>query len=417
MLKKIKIEGLFNKFNYEIALKEERITILTGPNGYGKTTILKIIHAFSSKNIAFFFQLPFSEITLTQGEKEITLHRKEEDAIEIRGGKKPIIYKKNDIIPKDLRRLLDGTQYRQVDENQWIDRRTGSIYTTETLVNQLIETDPLIQDRYLQKQMPDFVDVYLIREQRLIRKSQVNKRKYYYEDETRESFGSTIKEYALELSKELKDILASASKVGQELDSSFPRRLFNETRQVSEEEFNYRYNLIKEKQISLSMYGLSATKEDSQTSFREENAKALLVYLDDTENKLKIFDKILQKLQIFSTVLNERQFVFKRLEIAPEFGFRFRTEEGKELLLTDLSSGEQQEVVLLYELLFKVSPNTLVLIDEPEISLHVAWQKEVLNDLLKIIEVQRIAVIIATHSPQIIGNNWDLVVDLGDISR
>lgn len=417
MLKKIKIEGLFNKFNYEIALKEERITILTGPNGYGKTTILKIIHAFSSKNLAFFFQLPFSEIVLTQDEKEITLHRKEEDVIEIRGGKKPITYKKNDIIPKDLRRLLDGTQYRQVDENQWIDRRTGSIYTTETLVNQLIETDPLIQDRYLQKQMPDFVDVYLIREQRLIRKSQVNKRKYYYEDETREIFGSTIKEYALELSKELKDILASASKVGQELDSSFPRRLFDETRQVSEEEFNHRYNLIKEKQISLSMYGLSATKEDSQTSFREENAKALLVYLDDTENKLKIFDKILQKLQIFSTVLNERQFVFKRLEIAPEFGFRFRTEEGKELLLTDLSSGEQQEVVLLYELLFKVSPNTLVLIDEPEISLHVAWQGEVLNDLLKIIEVQRIAVITATHSPQIIGNNWDLVVDLEEISR
>jgi predicted ATP-binding protein involved in virulence len=44
MLKKIKIEGLFNKFNYDIELKEEGITILTGPNGYGKTTILKMAH-------------------------------------------------------------------------------------------------------------------------------------------------------------------------------------------------------------------------------------------------------------------------------------------------------------------------------------------------------------------------------------
>ncbi|WP_417912083.1 AAA family ATPase [Candidatus Electronema sp. TJ] len=130
-----------------------------------------------------------------------------------------------------------------------------------------------------------------------------------------------------------------------------------------------------------------------------------------------MFDEILKKLEIFSTVLNERQFVFKQLEISPDFGFRFTTEGGKELSLTDLSSGEQQEVVLLYELLFKVKPNTLVLIDEPEISLHVAWQKEALNDLLKIIEVQKIAVITATHSPQIIGSNWDLVVDLGDISR
>jgi len=54
MLKKIKIEGLFNKFNYEIEFKEG-ITILTGPNGYGKTTILKIIYAFAVKNMAFFF--------------------------------------------------------------------------------------------------------------------------------------------------------------------------------------------------------------------------------------------------------------------------------------------------------------------------------------------------------------------------
>jgi len=44
------------------------------------------------------------------------------------------------------------------------------------------------------------------------------------------------------------------------------------------------------------------------------------------------------------------------------------------LKLTDLSSGEQQEVVMLYELLFCVQPGTLVLIDEPELSLHVVWQ-------------------------------------------
>ena len=38
MLETIMIEGLFNKFNYEINLKKEGITILTGPNGYGKIT-------------------------------------------------------------------------------------------------------------------------------------------------------------------------------------------------------------------------------------------------------------------------------------------------------------------------------------------------------------------------------------------
>ncbi len=71
MLKRIGIKGLFGKFNYEIELKEEGLTILTGPNGFGKTTILKIIHSFATKDFIFFFRLPFEEITLQDNEKVI----------------------------------------------------------------------------------------------------------------------------------------------------------------------------------------------------------------------------------------------------------------------------------------------------------------------------------------------------------
>jgi len=70
--------------------------------------------------------------------------------------------------------------------------------------------------------------------------------------------------------------------------------------------------------------------------------------------------------------------------------------------------------VLLYELIFNTDPNTLVLIDEPEISLHVTWQKEFINDLIEIIELQKIQVITATHSPQIVNGRWDLTYNLAD---
>ena len=56
---------------------------MTGPNGYGKTTILKIIYAFAIKNLAFFFQLPFKEIVLTQDNSEIRLSKMELDTLEI----------------------------------------------------------------------------------------------------------------------------------------------------------------------------------------------------------------------------------------------------------------------------------------------------------------------------------------------
>ncbi|MBN2092328.1 AAA family ATPase [candidate division KSB1 bacterium] len=420
MFKTIIINGLFKQFNYKIELKDEGITILTGPNGYGKTTILKIIYAFAVKNLAFFFQLPFNEIVFIQENIEMRLLKTAHATLEIQvGNKKTISYKKSDFLT-EIKRWFENSPYRQVDENRWLDRRTETFYTTEYLFNQLIENDPDIQIKINRKPMPDIGTAYLIREQRLLRKTtRIRRRAQWdlFEAEMRENFNNTIEEYTSELSRNLKEILAQASRIGQELDSSFPRRLFDEASSISEEEFNQRYDLIKQKQSALSKFGLSTIKEDRHTSFKIENSKALLVYLNDTEKKLAVFDDVLQKLEIFSTILNERRFAFKQLEISPENGFRFKSGDGNELSLTSLSSGEQQEVVLLYELLFKVKSNTLVLIDEPEISLHVAWQKDFLNDLLKIIKLQKIDVITATHSPQIIDTHWDFVVDLEEISR
>ena len=68
-----------------------------------------------------------------------------------------------------------------------------------------------------------------------------------------------------------------------------------------------------------------------------------------------------------------------------------------------LSSGEQHELVLLYDLLFNVQPGALVLIDEPEISLHVSWQKRFIEDLQRISRLVKFRSVVATHSPQIAG--------------
>nr|VFK50363.1 MAG: Predicted ATP-binding protein involved in virulence [Candidatus Kentron sp. TUN]VFK51532.1 MAG: Predicted ATP-binding protein involved in virulence [Candidatus Kentron sp. TUN]VFK55990.1 MAG: Predicted ATP-binding protein involved in virulence [Candidatus Kentron sp. TUN] len=419
MLKKIQIKGLFDKFDYEIELKEGGLTILTGPNGYGKTTILKTINAVATGNLAFFFKLPFAEITLVPDGAETICLRKKNETIEIELRDKILTSLNKKDINKEIRRLLRSPRYAQLDENILVDRRTETIYKTEDLIAQLYEENPENKDESYPRRIPEFIDVYLIQEQRLIRKLALNRRRmpsYHFDEDMQGDFSNTIEEYAKELSGNIKDIFADASKIGQKLDSSFPNRLFDETGSISKEEFNKRYDLIRKKQNSLSTYGLSTIKEEEHTSFKEENATALLVYLNDMEKKLAAFDEILQRLEVFSSILNKRQFVSKQIEISPDFGFRFITEDGKELSLTDLSSGEQQEVVLLYELLFKVTPNTLVLIDEPEISLHVAWQKEFLDDLLKIVELQKITVLVATHSPQIIKGRWDLAVDLWDLA-
>ena len=85
------------------------------------------------------------------------------------------------------------------------------------------------------------------------------------------------------------------------------------------------------------------------------------------------------------------------------------------IILSDLSSGEQEILVLFYKLIFESDVN-LLLIDEPEISLHIAWQKELMENLKSVVNLKKnIQVIIATHSPQIISHNWDLQIDLGGL--
>ena len=420
MLISIKIEKLFDIFDYNLEFKKEGITILTGPNGYGKTTVLKILDALATQNGFFFIRLLFKKIVLTLSNgNTITLDKQGNSEILITTNKSKPIRWNSRALGKSLRNI---PFFHQIDENSWVDRRTDEIYNTETLSQKIKFELPDLADELNARMFPKFPRipaVYFIREQRLLRPvpetriepRQRNLFELHWDKEISE-FSKTIEEYAKELRDTIKETLAKSSQITQELDSSFPRRLFDQQQDISEDEFNERFYKVKEIQKALSEHGLSDIKEDSHPTYKLENAKALYVYINDAEKKLAIFSDLLGKLKAFTDILNERRFTFKRIDISKEEGFKFSTHQGKLLALGDLSSGEQQEVVLLYELLFEVKPGTLVLIDEPELSLHVVWQKQFLDDLLKIIELQKINVIIATHSPQIINNHWDLTVDL-----
>lgn len=423
MLTSIKIEKLFDIFDYDIEFKKEGVTILTGPNGYGKTTVLKILDALAAKNGFFFACLLFKKIVLvfTDGDT-ITLEKKANSEVSVIAKDGAILARWNN---KSLEKILRRLPFRQIDENRWIDRRTDEIYDKNDLLKKVTLEFPEFEDELNEGELPKNFNkiptVYFIREQRLLRPvpdtrmGQRQRQMSLFEsnrDKGVSAFSNTIEEYAKELRENIKETLAKSSQITQELDSSFPRRLFDQQLDISEEEFKQRFDKVKEIQKALSEYGLSEIKEDSHPTYKTENAKALYVYINDAEKKLSVFSELLDKLKTFTEILNERRFTFKRIDISKKDGFKFSTNRGKSLALGDLSSGEQQEVVLLYELLFKVQPGTLVLIDEPELSLHVVWQKQFLDDLLKIIELQKINVIIATHSPQIINNRWDLTVDL-----
>jgi len=87
-------------------------------------------------------------------------------------------------------------------------------------------------------------------------------------------------------------------------------------------------------------------------------------------------------------------------------------DNGTALQLSRLSSGEKQILIMFYILLFHATPGSLVIVDEPEISLHVSWQQKLADLFLNICRVRNLQMIVATHSPQIIHDKWDLTVEL-----
>ena len=65
MIARILIRQLYDTYNYDIQFPEnQRVTIITGPNGYGKTTFLKIINNLLTCNFWFFYLLKFKEIQI-----------------------------------------------------------------------------------------------------------------------------------------------------------------------------------------------------------------------------------------------------------------------------------------------------------------------------------------------------------------
>ncbi|EKK7703770.1 hypothetical protein PO840_003189, partial [Cronobacter sakazakii] len=61
-IKGIKIDGLFEEFDYSFTFNHD-INIITSPNGYGKSTVLRLIYSFSNASYFSFFSEVFSEIT------------------------------------------------------------------------------------------------------------------------------------------------------------------------------------------------------------------------------------------------------------------------------------------------------------------------------------------------------------------
>ena len=134
-------------------------------------------------------------------------------------------------------------------------------------------------------------------------------------------------------------------------------------------------------------------------------------YIATRRNYLATIEEDLTMKEITNKVVNEINSIFDILELDVKLkGFSkdektmpiFENSAGEEFDINDLSSGEKQLFLRTLSIKMLEPNNSIILIDEPELSLHPKWQQKIIEVYKKIGKNNQI--IVATHSPHILGS-------------
>jgi energy-coupling factor transporter ATP-binding protein EcfA2 len=428
---------LFGIFNHTVGLKlEERLTIIYGQNGFGKTTLLRLVRDFFSNDFGLFGTVPFSLFSMAFDDGRVVTVEKgptgEEQAdlpsciiSELVGGVIVHSQRVRAVSPKSLteRQLERVAPYmRSLSDDRWEDTRDGELLSYDDVCARFsLRADKATTLEDWLAAITSSIDVRLIATQRLselsplsVKPSRVPPRR-----RPRRSSSAAIVNYADQLSETMRNNFLEYARLSQQLDRTFVVRLLTrDFKRVGEpspdNSLKSKIDNLNEKRRRLREAGL-LTRDDQ--ALPQPQAPHLYIeeilsaYLQDVEDKLSVFDKLLGKIELLKAMVTSR-LKFKVMAFSQEEGFTFTTSTGEPLSPQNLSSGEQHILIQIYDLLFSDKPDSLILIDEPEISLHVAWQLSFLEGLHQITSLVPHDIVLATHSPQIIGDRWDLTVEL-----
>lgn len=384
MLKALYIKSLYNLYSYDLNFENadtSTVKFITGPNGYGKTTILEMINSLYRGEIKKFIEIPFSTIEFVFDTEKVII-----------------------------------TQNRTVEEKKDSDEVNSSISLNIELKR--IEGDALIQGLTFEsselKENNELIDVfkktlslyfsakscYLISDQRLSRKPmQIGEQ---------EGNVTSVKNNAVRFKELLKQ-------KELEITSTFNRKFAEYSLDVlslSESKYEANRVRIEESVKLLEKVGIMFPVELKENS--KETGIIQSLYLKAMNDTIDVFKNFIDMVEAFMRIMCRNKFANKRFQVNKRYGYRFVADDelNSILDLDALSSGEKHMLIQTYELLFEAEDGALVLIDEPEMSFHLMWQIDYLKNIKKILGLRNIQCIVSTHSPQIFSRRWELTVDL-----
>lgn len=440
---RVVVTGLFDKFNHDLEFKsDERITIMIGPNGFGKTMVLRMVNALFNQPIRSLARIPFRKyVVYFDDNSYLTVTRSQPESQETEvGSNLELAYHdamsvdhkftvNSRIDPRELPFSIDTIEnfvpmLDQVGPANWVYRRTGERLNLEDVLERFSNELPGIEEEFTPT-LPDWLEgirkeipVRFIDTERLTHPLPPRHRSARTHSRSGSiSAAPTVRRFSEELSKQIRETFTEYGSLSQSLDRTFPVRLVEESPNSDLTMDSLREQLadVEGRRSKLVEAGLLEQEQEgwgvlALDKVDESRRGVLAVYAQDATKKLSVFDDLYKRINALKRIANSR-FLHKQVTVGPK-GLGVVTSDGSRLEPEMLSSGEQHELVILYELLFRVPDNSFILIDEPELSLHSAWQEMFLSDLEEMAKISDFRVLLATHSAEIIGDRWDLTVQL-----
>lgn len=385
---------------------EPSVLILSGSNGSGKTTILKMIAGMLEMNFDIFRRIPFqfASLDLSDG-TSLTVQKTQDPEFPLRvtfGILSAELFKMrttSGYSPEHNARVKQLRQHALATLGQ-INFELLDIHRSLALKTQDTEEDsePLIRNaegawvRY-RRNATERTLTLSDRVQNFMRDAQVNYRRFFSAEE-------------LELLPRI------VERFQRPPAPATAAALMERVREVQS-----RFLVMKRFGLQTDDADLKALIDLLGDVHHVNNPFALTVieaYVEMQETRNKARELIAKRLFEFESIMDEF-LVGKSVRIDTKSGLMIQTKEGMDIRETELSSGEYHFLYMMVTALLCQRSGSIIAIDEPELSLHVTWQRRVLSALARCAAGAAPLFLFATHSPAISAEHSDKIYELSAV--
>ena len=419
-LESVKVAGLFGVYTHELRFEpvdatnpNSAVSLIYGPNGVGKTTLLRMLDSLmtarrprGSGSFDIFRTIPFQKFTVKlSGLDPVTLIRHDDS-----------IPATIEVCYQELTSVanldLDNRSISTEETDKMRDLMGRFRDDSEELSFELIETartvdDIGVSDRHLSvAQARLFTSMAADRVSQ--RESLSNKMARFISDAQvnyREFFNQT----SPEMFPKIIERLANPPRLVPDVELLLARLSSIRARDARTERLGLERDRWDFDQLAVALRGLS-TLESEVASYGLAIAGQ---YIEMLESQVEQRQLIADRLFTFERLINDC-YVGKRVAVDPRVGLRIVASNDLDQRLdeTDLSSGEQHLLYLLVSAVIARRRGTVIAIDEPEMSMHIEWQRKLVQALLECAANAEPQFIFATHSPDLTASYPESLIEL-----